>query len=27
MAEWITNTMTSLGYLGIGLLMFLENLF
>ncbi|MBW4620273.1 MAG: DedA family protein [Cyanosarcina radialis HA8281-LM2] len=27
MQEWITNTMTSLGYLGIGLLMFLENLF
>ncbi|SKB11684.1 Alkaline phosphatase-like protein [Planktothrix sp. PCC 11201] len=27
MAEWITNTMSSLGYLGIGLLMFLENLF
>lgn len=27
MAEWITNTMNSLGYLGIGLLMFLENLF
>lgn len=27
MAEWITNTMTSLGYWGIGLLMFLENLF
>jgi membrane protein DedA with SNARE-associated domain len=27
MTEWITNTMTSLGYLGIGLLMFLENLF
>lgn len=27
MAEWITNTITSLGYLGIGLLMFLENLF
>jgi membrane protein DedA with SNARE-associated domain len=27
MVEWITNTMTSLGYLGIGLLMFLENLF
>ncbi|PPS41563.1 DedA family protein [Chroococcidiopsis sp. TS-821] len=27
MLEWITNTMSSLGYLGIGLLMFLENLF
>ena len=27
MSEWITNTITSLGYLGIGLLMFLENLF
>ncbi|QZZ20862.1 DedA family protein [Leptothermofonsia sichuanensis E412] len=27
MAEWITNTMNSLGYLGIGLLMFLENIF
>lgn len=27
MVEWITNTMESLGYLGIGLLMFLENLF
>lgn len=27
MAEWITQIMTSLGYLGIGLLMFLENLF
>jgi membrane protein DedA with SNARE-associated domain len=27
MAEWITSTMNSLGYLGIGLLMFLENLF
>jgi membrane protein DedA with SNARE-associated domain len=27
MTEWITDTMTSLGYLGIGLLMFLENLF
>ena len=27
MTEWITNTITSLGYLGIGLLMFLENLF
>ena len=27
MVEWITNTMSSLGYLGIGLLMFLENLF
>lgn len=27
MTEWITQTMASLGYLGIGLLMFLENLF
>ncbi len=27
MKEWILETMTSLGYLGIGLLMFLENLF
>ena len=27
MVEWITNTMSSLGYLGIGLLMFLDNLF
>ncbi|MBD2042761.1 DedA family protein [Microcoleus sp. FACHB-672] len=27
MQEWITNIMVSLGYLGIGLLMFLENLF
>ena len=27
MVEWITNTMNSLGYLGIGLMMFLENLF
>ena len=27
MAEWITNMMDSLGYWGIGLLMFLENLF
>ncbi len=27
MAELITNTMNSLGYLGIGLLMFLENIF
>ena len=27
MLEWITNTMKSLGYVGIGLLMFLENLF
>lgn len=27
MVEWITNTMHSLGYVGIGLLMFLENLF
>jgi membrane protein DedA with SNARE-associated domain len=27
MTEWITNTMTTMGYLGIALLMFLENLF
>ncbi len=27
MVEWIVNTMDSLGYWGIGLLMFLENLF
>ena len=27
MQEWILNTMNSLGYLGIGLLMFAENLF
>jgi membrane protein DedA with SNARE-associated domain len=27
MVEWITTTMNSLGYWGIGLLMFLENLF
>ncbi|MCU0565999.1 MAG: DedA family protein [Oculatellaceae cyanobacterium Prado106] len=27
MVEWITNMMESMGYLGIGLLMFLENLF
>jgi membrane protein DedA with SNARE-associated domain len=27
MVEWITDTMNSLGYWGIGLLMFLENLF
>jgi membrane protein DedA with SNARE-associated domain len=27
MVEWITNTMNSLGYWGIGLMMFLENLF
>jgi membrane protein DedA with SNARE-associated domain len=27
MVEWITNTMNSLGYLGIGFLMFMENLF
>jgi membrane protein DedA with SNARE-associated domain len=27
MKEWIVETMTSLGYVGIGLLMFLENLF
>lgn len=26
-AEWVTRTMESMGYLGIGLLMFLENLF
>jgi membrane protein DedA with SNARE-associated domain len=26
-AEWATRTMESMGYLGIGLLMFLENLF
>lgn len=26
-AVWVTETMTSLGYIGIGLLMFLENLF
>jgi membrane protein DedA with SNARE-associated domain len=26
-STWITNTMSSMGYLGIGLLMFLENLF
>jgi membrane protein DedA with SNARE-associated domain len=26
-AQWIVNTMTSMGYWGIGLLMFLENLF
>jgi membrane protein DedA with SNARE-associated domain len=26
-SQWITNTMSSMGYLGIGLLMFLENLF
>jgi membrane protein DedA with SNARE-associated domain len=26
-AQWVTTTMTSMGYLGIGLLMFLENLF
>lgn len=27
MVDWITNTVNSLGYWGIGLLMFLENLF
>ncbi len=27
MTEWITNTVQAFGYLGIGLLMFLENLF
>lgn len=27
MTEWVTNTMHSLGYVGIALLMFLENLF
>lgn len=27
MEQWIRNTMESLGYVGIGLLMFLENLF
>jgi membrane protein DedA with SNARE-associated domain len=27
MTEWITSTIQSLGYVGIGLLMFLENLF
>ncbi|WP_448596741.1 DedA family protein [Thermoleptolyngbya sp.] len=27
MAEWVTRTMETLGYWGIGLLMFLENLF
>lgn len=27
MTDWITNMMESLGYLGIGILMFLENLF
>jgi membrane protein DedA with SNARE-associated domain len=27
MVDWITNTIQSLGYIGIGLLMFLENLF
>lgn len=27
MVEWITKTMTELGYVGIGLLMFAENLF
>lgn len=27
MAEWITSTMNALGYFGIGLLMFLENVF
>ncbi len=27
MVEWITSTMERLGYLGIGLLMFMENLY
>lgn len=27
MVDWITNTLNSLGYVGIGLLMFLENVF
>jgi membrane protein DedA with SNARE-associated domain len=27
MIDWITNTMNALGYWGVGLLMFLENLF
>lgn len=27
MVEWITNTINTLGYVGIGFLMFLENLF
>lgn len=27
MVEWITNTINSLGYVGIGFLMFMENLF
>jgi membrane protein DedA with SNARE-associated domain len=27
MVEWITDTMDSLGYLGIGFLMFMENIF
>lgn len=27
LSQWIVNTMTSMGYWGIGLLMFLENLF
>ena len=27
MVDWITNTISSLGYIGIALLMFLENLF
>jgi membrane protein DedA with SNARE-associated domain len=27
MVEWITNTINSLGYFGIGFLMFMENLF
>lgn len=26
-SQWVINTMSSMGYLGIGLLMFLENLF
>ena len=27
MLEWITNTINSLGYMGIAMMMFLENLF
>ena len=27
MGDWIKNTIESLGYLGIGALMFVENLF
>lgn len=27
LSQWVISTMTSMGYLGIGLLMFLENLF